>query len=58
MLMADIPRMTTGFDHQISHFGFPRQFRRESALADPEGKGLAEVLSEFGAGGVSAASTS
>jgi indolepyruvate ferredoxin oxidoreductase beta subunit len=27
---------------------------RDSALADPEGKGLAEVLSEFGAGAVSA----
>ncbi len=26
---------------------------RDSALADPEGKGLAEVLSEFGAGGTS-----
>ncbi len=31
---------------------------RESALADPEGTGLAKVLSEFGAGGVSAASPS
>ncbi|MCH8111211.1 MAG: hypothetical protein IH905_04545 [Proteobacteria bacterium] len=50
--------MISGFNHQISHFGFLTKFARESALADPEGKGLAKVLSEFGAGGVGAASPS
>lgn len=39
MLMADIARMTTGFDHQSSRFAFPAQFEREYALTYRGGKG-------------------